>query len=676
MGKFVSDYDMKNKNHDAPLGQSKIIANTFVDMLLNFSRIQKTIIMIIVDSILLSFSVWFSYVLRLTDGQALGYDVFYPVLLAPVVSIPFFIRFRLYKSVIRYLNENYWREIAKVLFVAICVWFIALALFKIDIPRSILFLYAILAFVSVVGSRIVARNLIISSSRIGERRKIRDARNICIYGAGQAGRSLAAALSCSHEFYVIAFIDDDPTLKGHIIQGKPVYDPSQLDELAQSRKVDEILLALPSVPRAEKLEIITMLERKLFEVRSLPGVNEIALGQVRKAWFQGDFISDILGRPKAAPNAGLLKRCIQSKNVLVTGAGGSIGSELCRQILFQKPAKLILFELSEVALYEVEAELSRFINSQDTVIELVGILGTAVDGEHLKHVMIKFQIETVYHAAAYKHVPIVEHNMATGLKNNIFGTLNVTEAAVAAGVKNFVLISTDKAVRPTNVMGASKRMSELVIQAISEREKAKGNSMRLSMVRFGNVLGSSGSVIPLFIKQIRMGGPITLTDPEINRFFMTIPEAASLVIQAGAMGNNGDVFVLDMGDPIKIINLARRMIQMAGFNVKEPEGVINKYPERREAVGEIAIIITGLRPGEKLYEELLIGDNVTETEHDLIMRASEVSLSWKDLQLSLDELLAAINDQDCFKMRELLLKYANGYTPDSNVVDFLKKEAS
>jgi FlaA1/EpsC-like NDP-sugar epimerase len=267
--------------------------------------------------------------------------------------------------------------------------------------------------------------------------------------------------------------------------------------------------------------------------------------------------------------------------------------------------------------------------------------------------------------------------MATGLKNNIFGTLNAAEAAVAAGVTNFVLVSTDKAVRPTNVMGASKRMSELVIQAISAREKAKDNPMRLSMVRFGNVLGSSGSVIPLFIKQIRMGGPVTLTDVEINRFFMTIPEAASLVIQAGSMGNNGDVFVLNMGDPIKIIDLARRMIQMAGFSVKEPKGVVNKLADRREQTnGEIAIVITGLRPGEKLYEELLIGDNVTDTEHELIMRASEVLLSWEDLTKSLDELMQAIIDQDCMRMRDLLLKYANGYKPDSNLVDFLKKDAS
>jgi FlaA1/EpsC-like NDP-sugar epimerase len=667
-----------NHNKDnKQLETSKPIEDGFVSFLLNFSRAQKTFVTVLVDSVLLIVSVWLAFVLRLADGASLQQDILYPVFLAPVITIPLFIRFRLYKSVIRYLNENYWKEIAKVLFVAICVWFISLELLQISMPRSILFLYALLAFISVVGSRIIARNLIISSSSIGERRKKKHARNICIYGAGAAGRSLSAALSCSHEFYVIAFIDDDPSLQGREIQGKMVYSADQLDEMKDTHKVDEILLALPSAPRVRKLEIITMLENKLFEVRSIPGVSEIALGNVRKAWFQGDFITQILGRKKADPNDALLSKCITGKNIFVTGAGGSIGSELCRQIIAQKPAKLILFELSEVALYEIEAELTRLINSQELMVQIVGILGTAVDRSHLQHVMEKFKIETLYHAAAYKHVPIVEHNMATGLKNNIFGTLNAAEAAVAAGVTNFVLVSTDKAVRPTNVMGASKRMSELVIQAISAREKAKDNPMRLSMVRFGNVLGSSGSVIPLFIKQIRMGGPVTLTDVEINRFFMTIPEAASLVIQAGSMGNNGDVFVLNMGDPIKIIDLARRMIQMAGFSVKEPKGVVNKLADRREQTnGEIAIVITGLRPGEKLYEELLIGDNVTDTEHELIMRASEVLLSWEDLTKSLDELMQAIIDQDCMRMRDLLLEYANGYKPDSNLVDFLKKDAS
>jgi FlaA1/EpsC-like NDP-sugar epimerase len=489
---------------------------------------------------------------------------------------------------------------------------------------------------------------------------------VLIYGAGNAGRQLAAAMANSHEMQVAGFLDDDDRLHRQMLNGQPIYNPADLDTLATTLNIRDVLLAMPSLSRRRRNEILSLIRSAQVAVRTLPSVTDLAQGKVSISDLRELDIDDLLGREPVTPNHILLAKNIVGKVVLVTGAGGSIGSELCRQILAVSPAKLLLIEQSEFALYGIHQELEEKLAALDGARPpvLVPLLASVQDDDRMHEIMSTWEPDTVYHAAAYKHVPLVEHNPVEGIKNNVFGTLRTAQAAIACGVSDFVLVSTDKAVRPTNIMGASKRLAEMVLQALAAEQRGTKNVTTLSMVRFGNVLGSSGSVVPKFRQQIRDGGPITLTHPDITRFFMTIPEASQLVIQAGAMGRGGDVFVLDMGEPIRIADLARRMIELSGLTVKD-EG----NPD-----GDIEIEITGLRPGEKLFEELLIGDNPEGTSHPRILRAREDFLPWQELEPKLKALELALSVNDVRLILAQLRELVAGYAPSENVVDWVLLE--
>jgi FlaA1/EpsC-like NDP-sugar epimerase len=491
------------------------------------------------------------------------------------------------------------------------------------------------------GARFLMRFLIIGSNGKGE--------PVAIYGAGEAGRRLVAAAAGSHDMRAVLFVDDDPKLRGRSVAGIPVAAPGDLPELIARFSISRILLALPSVGRHRRQQILMSLEALPVHVQTVPDIGDLVTGKARLDEIREVSVADILGRDQVAPNSWLLDACIRGKSVMVTGAGGSIGSELCRQIIEFGATRLVLFEMCELALYKVEQELQSRLRERGLQVELVALLGSVHHRNRVRQVMKTFGVQTVYHAAAYKHVPIVEYNMTEGVHNNVIGTWYAAEAAEEAGVETFVLVSTDKAVWPVNVMGATKRFAELVLQGMAER----GSRTRFCMVRFGNVLESSGSVVPLFREQIQRGGPVTVTHPEVIRYFMTIPEAAQLVIQAGAMANGGDVYVLDMGEPVRIADLAQRMIQLMGLTVRDEE---NPH-------GDIAIEYTGLRPGEKLYEELLIGDNVADTQHPMILRAYEERLPWAEVAHCLEQMLLAANGGDCDKIQQVLLGAINGYKP-------------
>ncbi len=472
---------------------------------------------------------------------------------------------------------------------------------------SVILNYVFFAFAGISGSRILLRELVMATSRNAQHR-------VLIYGAGASGRQLLLALANSVEFRAVAFVDDDPSLQGVMIRDTKVHSPDHIGYVVQAYGISRILLAVPSASRGVRAKLIERLESLGLPVLTIPGMTDLVDGKMKIDELQDVKIEDLLGRDAVTPNSSLLTANITGKVVMVTGAGGSIGSELCRQIIQQSPSRLVLFEASEFALYEIDKELSAEIANRQLEVQLLPFMGSVVDQQRVQQVMQRYQVQTVYHAAAYKHVPLVEFNVIEGLRNNLFGTWHTAEAAIAAGVETFVLISTDKAVRPTNVMGTTKRLAELALQALAQRQQ----QTRFCMVRFGNVLGSSGSVVPLFRKQIKNGGPITLTHEDITRYFMTIPEAAQLVIQAGAMGEGGDVFVLDMGEPVKIYDLAKKMVHLTGLEIKN----------KQNPQGDIEIKITGLRPGEKLYEELLIGDDEKATRHPRIKAANEVFLSW------------------------------------------------
>ncbi len=491
------------------------------------------------------------------------------------------------------------------------------------------------------GARFLMRFIVIGSNGRGE--------PVAIYGAGEAGRRLVAAAASSHDLRPVLFVDDDQRLRGRVVAGLPVAVPADLPTLIQRYGIRRILLALPSVGRHRRQQILTNLEALPVHVQTVPDIGDLVTGKARLDELREVDVADILGREQVAPNRRLLDACVRGKSVMVTGAGGSIGSELCRQVIELGATRLVLFELCELALYKIEQELRERLREREQPIELVPLLGSVHHRQRVRQAMTAFGVQTVYHAAAYKHVPMVEYNMTEGVHNNVIGTWYAAEAAEEAGVETFVLVSTDKAVWPVNVMGATKRFAELVLQGMAER----GGRTRFCMVRFGNVLESSGSVVPLFREQIQRGGPITVTHPDVIRYFMTIPEAAQLVIQAGSMGEGGDVFVLDMGEPVRIADLAQRMIQLMGLTVRDESN-----PQ-----GDIAIAYTGLRPGEKLYEELLIGDNVGETEHPMILRAYEEKLSWANVESGLQRLLAAANHGDCEQIQQVLLEAINGYKP-------------
>ncbi len=612
---------------------------------LSLPRRHKQAISLAADFVLLLLAFWSALALRFETWSPDLAPYGWQMLAAPLLAIPIFVRLGLYRAVIRFMEDRVVFVVAGGVTLSVVLLAAGVALTHTPgLSRGVIAIYWLLAIVYVGATRFVVRSYFLRAER-GQDSRIR----IAIYGAGQAGTQLAYALRAGREYQPLAFFDDNLALQKSELAGLRVYSPDQLAAVLAVKQIDEILLAIPSASRAQRLAVIDRLEGLHCKVKLVPGMADVVSGNVAVDAIREVEIEDLLGRDSVAPDAALLGRCITGKVVLVSGAGGSIGSELCRQIVRAGPSRLVLVELSEFALYSIEQELTVTCARMNANIELVPLLGSVMHQHRIETAMRSFGVQTVYHAAAYKHVPLVEHNPIEGIRNNSLGTRRMAEAALAAGVETFVLISTDKAVRPTNVMGASKRLAELVLQALAR----KSRMTRFCMVRFGNVLGSSGSVVPLFRKQIEAGGPITLTHPEITRYFMTIPEAAQLVIQAGSMGVGGEVYVLDMGQPVKIIDLAQRMIHLSGLELCDEEN-----PD-----GDIAIEIVGLRPGEKLYEELLIGENVEGTTHPLIMRAYEHEVPWEVLAERLGQLDVACKAFDYEKVLVLLGLLVQEYAP-------------
>ncbi|CDF96214.1 MULTISPECIES: nucleoside-diphosphate sugar epimerase/dehydratase [unclassified Pseudomonas] len=652
--------------------------------LLGLPRRHKRLIQVSTDVVLVWVALWLSFLVRLGLDDMVNPLVAHTWLFlsAPIVAIPLFIRFGMYRAVMRYFGNDALVAIIKAVTLSSLVLGLVLYWYSNHqniVPRSIIFNYWWLSLIMIGGLRLAMRQYFLgdwfaAAQHVPFANRDDGLPRVAIFGAGAAGNQLVAALRMGRVMRPVAFIDDDSSIADRVISGLQVYKPKHIEQMIEETGAQEILLAIPSATRGRRREILGFLEGFPLHVRSVPGFMDLASGRVKVDDIQEVDIADLLGRDAVPALKSLLQRCITDQSVLVTGAGGSIGSELCRQILLLNPKTLILFEHSEFNLYSILSELEQRVERESLNVRLFPILGSVRNQEKLLDVMKTWKVNTVYHAAAYKHVPMVEHNIAEGVLNNVIGTLYTAQAALQAGVENFVLISTDKAVRPTNVMGSTKRLAELTLQALS-CEKApvlfgdrtcvsRVNKTRFTMVRFGNVLGSSGSVIPLFHKQIKSGGPLTVTHPKITRYFMTIPEASQLVIQAGSMGQGGDVFVLDMGEPVKIVELAEKMIHLSGLSVRS-----EKNPH-----GDIAIQFTGLRPGEKLYEELLIGDNVEATQHPMIMRATESYLSWDVLKVKLDELLTAIDQYDYARVRQLLRDTVSGYAPEGEIVDWIYQQ--
>ncbi|HEN8799329.1 TPA: polysaccharide biosynthesis protein [Pseudomonas putida] len=661
------------------------VGNSIRERLQRLPRRYKRMLQMLSDIGLVWCALWLAFVVRLGIDDLINplLEHTWLFLCAPVVAIPLFTRFGLYRAVMRYFGNDALIAIIKA--VTLSALILGVVIYwagdhQAVVPRSITFNYWWLSLIMVGGLRLAMRQYFLGDWITAAVQHVPFASRddglprVAIYGAGSAGNQLLAALRMDKVMRPVAFIDDDASISDRVIAGLQVYHPGQLQQLIDVTGAQEILLAVPSCSRARRREILDFLEGFPLHVRSVPGLMDLASGKVKVDDIQEVDIADLLGRDAVPAQPDLLERCITDQTVLVTGAGGSIGSELCRQILGQAPKTLLLFDHSEFNLYSILSELEQRIARESLSVCLLPILGSVRNQAQMLDIMKTWHVDTVYHAAAYKHVPMVEHNIAEGLMNNVIGTLHTAQAALQAGVANFVLISTDKAVRPTNVMGSTKRLAEMTLQALS-REVApvlfgdsgnvsQVNKTRFTMVRFGNVLGSSGSVIPLFHKQIKAGGPLTVTHPKITRYFMTIPEAAQLVIQAGSMGKGGDVFVLDMGEPVKIVELAEKMIHLTGFSVRS----------ERNPMGDIAIQFTGLRPGEKLYEELLIGDNVIATRHPMIMSANEDFLAWDTLKESLRQLMAAAAADDFVRVRQLLRESVSGYTPEGEIVDWIYQQ--
>nr|WP_176159793.1 nucleoside-diphosphate sugar epimerase/dehydratase [Pseudomonas fluorescens] len=652
--------------------------------LVGLPRRKKRLIQVATDVVVVWAALWLAFVVRLGVDEMVNplRAHLWLFIVAPVVAIPLFIRFGMYRAVMRYFGNDALVAIIKAVSLSSLILGVVVYWYSNHqnvVPRSIVFNYWWLSLIMVGGLRLAMRQYFLgdwfaASQHVPFTSRDDGLPRVAIYGAGAAGNQLVAALRMGRVMRPVAFIDDDASIADRVISGLQVYKPKHIQRMIDATGAQEILLAIPSSNRGRRREILGFLEGFPLHVRSVPGFMDLASGRVKVDDIQEVDIADLLGRDAVPAQAELLEHCIKGQNVLVTGAGGSIGSELCRQILVLRPTTLLLLEHSEFNLYSILSELEQRVIRESLPVKLLPILGSVRNQSKLLDVMKTWHVDTVYHAAAYKHVPMVEHNIAEGVLNNVIGTLNTAQAALQAGVSNFVLISTDKAVRPTNVMGSTKRLAELTLQALS-RELApvlfgdksnvsRVNKTRFTMVRFGNVLGSSGSVIPLFHKQIKSGGPLTVTHPKITRYFMTIPEAAQLVIQAGSMGLGGDVFVLDMGEPVKIVELAEKMIHLSGLSVRS-----DKNPH-----GDIAIEFSGLRPGEKLYEELLIGDNVVATQHPMIMSANEDHLAWDVLKSKLTELLAAVEGDDYTRVRQLLRETVSGYAPDGEIVDWIYQQ--
>ncbi|WP_177431775.1 polysaccharide biosynthesis protein [Stutzerimonas urumqiensis] len=649
------------------------------DRLLGLPRRYKRLLQVAADIVLVWMALWLAFVVRLGELEGIeplsGHAWLFG--LAPVLAIPLFIRIGMYRAVMRYLGNDALITIVKA--VTLSSLLLALAMYwyrdpPAIVPRSLVFNYWWLSLVLLGGLRLVLRQYVLGDwYNVGMAIPfMRDdgLPRVAIYGAGAAGNQLAAALRMGRAMRPVAFIDDDDSIANRVIAGLKVYKPRHIDRMIDETGATEILLAIPSASRARRREILAALEHYPLHIRSVPGFMDLARGRVRVEDIQEVDVADLLGRDIVEPRADLLERCIRGQVVMVTGAGGSIGSELSRQVFDLAPSTLILLDHNEYGLYSIHRELEQRLEGTLGRTELVPLLGSIRHPERLLEIMLTWRVDTVYHAAAYKHVPMVEHNIEEGVLNNVIGTVNAAQAAIQAGVSSFVLISTDKAVRPTNVMGSTKRLAEMALQALSAEPApvlfAADESLhvvsrtRFTMVRFGNVLGSSGSVIPLFREQIRSGGPVTVTHPNITRYFMTIPEAAQLVLQAGALGKGGEVFVLDMGQPVLIAELAEKMIHLSGFSVRS----------ETNPRGEIAIEYTGLRPGEKLYEELLIGDNVTPTEHPMILCANEGYLAWERLRVVLDQLVRAVRGGEFDRVRLILQSTVDGYRPEQECFDW------
>lgn len=633
-------------------------AMRFVGRLLRLHRWQKRLVALSLDVLLCAFSVWFAYYLRLGDWLPILGAPAMPILVSIALALPLFVSFGLYRAIFRYA------ELAAILTIVRAVAVYAVVFTSIytligvpGVPRTIGLIQPMLLLVLVCASRALVRACL-GGFGLGPTQVPHGLRPcVLIYGAGSAGRQLASAIKASREMTLVGFVDDDTRLWGATLNGLRIHNPAQLDRLVRNRNITDILLAIPSATRARRAEIVQQLHELKLHVRTLPAVLDIARGNVSVSDLKELEIEDLLGRASVAPDHNLLSRNITGKVVLVTGAGGSIGSELCRQVAATGPATLLLVEVGEHNLYSIHQELAKNQGDAGEGPTLVPLLASITDERRMREIIATWRPDTIFHAAAYKHVPMVEHNPLDGIRNNVFGTLTMAKLAIACKVPNFVLISTDKAVRPTNIMGATKRLAEMILQALQAEE----NETRLSMVRFGNVLGSSGSVVPLFRKQIAEGGPVTITDAEMTRYFMTIPEAAQLVLQAGAMATGGDVFVLDMGEPVRIYDLARNMIILSGLSPRDSQS-----PH-----GDIEIRVVGLRPGEKLYEELLIGDDVTPTGHPRIMRAREKMLPWSELSATLLALGETIENGDAMGARSILQSTVPEYAAISDLVDWV-----
>lgn len=630
---------------------------------LSLPRWAKRSLAVIVDAGMCVGSVLTAFVLRLDSWSFDPLDAALPAMVSVLLALPLFAYFGLYRAIFRFAGWAALSVVIRAMALYTCVFAAAFTVQGIQgVPRSIGVLQPILLFLGVAMTRVVVR-LWLGGFHRGKRH-VAGRPRVLIYGAGAAGRQLAAGLNNGQDMLPLGFLDDDATLQGNTINGLPVLAPHQLAWAVARYDITDVLLAIPTVSRARRNEVLASLRPVAVRVRTVPGLGDLAQGRVQLADLRELEIEDLLGRDPVPPDLQLLHRNVRGKVVLVTGAGGSIGSELCRQILQAGPAKLLLLDSSEFALYGVHQDLQARLPGLPTECrtELLPLLGSVLDARRVDEIMRTWEPQTVYHAAAYKHVPLVEHNPTEGVRNNVIGTLTAAESAARHGVEHFVLISTDKAVRPTNIMGASKRLAELVLQALAQR--TQGGTC-FSMVRFGNVLGSSGSVVPLFRQQIRDGGPITLTHADITRYFMTIPEAAQLVIQSSAMASGGDVFVLDMGEPVRIIDLAQRMIELSGLSLRD-----EAHPD-----GDIEIVVSGLRPGEKLYEELLIGDNPEPTEHQRIMKAHEAMIAWAELEPALAQVRACLEANDVAALRALLQQLVSGFQPAEQIVDLVTLQA-
>jgi FlaA1/EpsC-like NDP-sugar epimerase len=619
-----------------------IVQVRLTESILRLSRFSKRAIALTADAVLCFATVAAAYFLRLDQWIFPVGTQWLSYIGALILSIPLFISFGLYRAIFRYAG---WGALMAVVRACAVYGMIYSAVFSAvgvtGVPRTIGIIQPLLLFLAIGASRAFTRYWL--SGGYHAFMQIGAQRRILIYGAGSAGRQLAAGLATSDEMQVVGFVDDDATLQGSVLNGKMIYPPDALDKLIIKLDVADLLLAIPSASRSRRNEILALVRPTAATIRTLPGLADLAHGRVTVNDLRELDIEDLLGRDAVAPNQLLLAKNIADKTVMVTGAGGSIGSELCRQALQLRPKVLLLIEQSEFNLYTIHQELEKLADNVDLAgVALIPLLASVQDEARIDGILAGWMPDTIYHAAAYKHVPLVEQNPTEGVRNNVFGTLNIALLAKKHAVRDFVLISTDKAVRPTNIMGATKRVAEQVLQALA----AEGSDTRFSMVRFGNVLGSSGSVVPLFRRQIKAGGPITITHEEITRYFMTIPEAAQLVIQAGAMATGGEVFVLDMGDPVKIVDLAARMIELTGLSLRDAAN-----PD-----GDIEIEFVGLRPGEKLYEELLIGDNPEASGHARIMKARDGHLGWHALNAALDDLRTAIAGRETGKIRDVILQ--------------------